>query len=42
MPDQGFSWGQQWFSSASHSQGVGSGSDKPGIRAKSSRVLRSL
>ncbi|WMV59041.1 hypothetical protein MTR67_052426 [Solanum verrucosum] len=26
-PGQGFAWGQQWFSSASHAQGVGSGRD---------------
>ncbi|WMV41144.1 hypothetical protein MTR67_034529 [Solanum verrucosum] len=37
-----FAWGQQWFSSASHVQGVGSGCDKHGIRAQSSRVLGSL
>ncbi|WMV23928.1 hypothetical protein MTR67_017313, partial [Solanum verrucosum] len=39
---QGFAWDHQLFSSASPTQGVGSGSDKLGIRAKSSRVLGSL
>ncbi|WMV19907.1 hypothetical protein MTR67_013292, partial [Solanum verrucosum] len=41
-PGQGFTWGQEWFSSASLAQGVGSGCDKLGNRAQSSRVLGSL
>ncbi|KAH0758077.1 hypothetical protein KY290_021570 [Solanum tuberosum] len=41
-PGQGFAWGQQWSPSAGHVQGVGSGCDKLGIRAQSSRVLGSL
>ncbi|WMV29667.1 hypothetical protein MTR67_023052, partial [Solanum verrucosum] len=40
--DKGSLGDQQWFSSVSHVQGVGSGRDKLGIRAKSSSVLRCL
>ncbi|KAH0670581.1 hypothetical protein KY290_025995 [Solanum tuberosum] len=41
-PGQGFAWGQKWSSGAGPAQGVGSGRDKLGIRAHSSRVLGSL
>ncbi|WMV29852.1 hypothetical protein MTR67_023237, partial [Solanum verrucosum] len=41
-PGQGFTWGQQFFSSAGHIQGVGSGSDQLGITTQSSRVLGCL
>ncbi|KAH0784113.1 hypothetical protein KY290_003711 [Solanum tuberosum] len=38
-PGQGFAWGQKWSSSAGPAQGVGSGCDKLGIRAQSSRII---
>ncbi|WMV55639.1 hypothetical protein MTR67_049024 [Solanum verrucosum] len=41
-PGQGFAWGQQWSPGADPAKGVGSGRDKLGIRAQSSRVLGSL
>ena len=41
-PGQGFAWDQQWFPSAGHVQGVGSGRDKLCIRAQSSSVLGCL
>ncbi|WMV32279.1 hypothetical protein MTR67_025664, partial [Solanum verrucosum] len=39
---QGFTWGQQWFSSAGYVQYVGSGHDKLGIKAERSRFLGCL
>ncbi|WMV37929.1 hypothetical protein MTR67_031314 [Solanum verrucosum] len=37
--DEGSLGDQQWFSSAGHIKGVGSGHEKLGIRAQSSSVL---